>query len=301
MATVTTREQETAARPRRAETPDHGERGWQRWVRLIPLVIGALVFVFPFYYMVVSALQKEPNPDISGAFPNPAKLSLDNLVAINNAINLPRTLLNSSLFTGGVLLATLVLGVLAGYALAQLHFRGRQVVFYTMILLLVLPFQLLIIPLYVLIARDFGLADTLVGMILPFAINPTAVFIFRQFFLQLPKEMFEAARIDGASELTVLTRVVLPLTRPAVLTALLITFIGPWNEFLWPFLITKKLELEPLAVALANYISTVAQRAANPYGTILAGATVLAVPVVILFLIFQRRFVESAIGSAVKG
>jgi multiple sugar transport system permease protein len=301
MATVTTREQETAARPRRADTPDRGERGWQRWVRLIPLVIGALVFVFPFYYMVVSALQKEPNPDISGAFPNPAKLSLDNLVAINNAINLPRTLLNSSLFTGGVLLATLVLGVLAGYALAQLHFRGRQVVFYTMILLLVLPFQLLIIPLYVLIARDFGLADTLVGMILPFAINPTAVFIFRQFFLQLPKEMFEAARIDGASELTVLTRVVLPLTRPAVLTALLITFIGPWNEFLWPFLITKRLELEPLAVALANYISTVAQLAANPYGTILAGATVLAVPVVVLFLIFQRRFVESAIGSAVKG
>jgi multiple sugar transport system permease protein len=259
------------------------------------------VFVFPFYYMVVSALQKDPNPNISGAFPNPATLSLDNLVAINNAINLPRTLANSGLFTGGVLLATLVFGVLAGYALAQLHFRGRQVVFYTMILLLVLPFQLLIIPLYVLIARDFGLADTLVGMILPYAINPTAVFIFRQFFLQLPKDMFEAARIDGASELTILTRVVLPLTRPAFLTALLITFIGPWNEFLWPFLITKKLELEPLAVALANYISTVAQRAANPSGTILAGATVLAVPVIILFLVFQRRFVESAIGSAVKG
>jgi multiple sugar transport system permease protein len=260
-----------------------------------------VVFVFPFYYMVVSALQREPNPNISGAFPDPTKLSLDNLVAINNAINLPRTLLNSSLFTGGVLLATLVLGVLAGYALAQLHFRGRQVVFYTMILLLVLPFQLLIIPLYVLIAREFRLADTLLGMILPFAINPTAVFIFRQFFLQLPREMFEAARIDGASELTVLTRIVLPLTRPAILTALLITFIGPWNEFLWPFLITKRLELEPLAVALANYISTVAQRAGNPYGTILAGATVLAVPVVILFLVFQRRFVESAIGSAVKG
>jgi multiple sugar transport system permease protein len=301
MATVTTREQEAAARPRRAQKPDHGERHWQRWLRLAPLAVGALVFVFPFYYMVVSALQKTPNPDISGAFPSPAKLSLDNLVAINNAINLPRTLLNSSLFTGGVLLATLVLGVLAGYALAQLHFRGRQVVFYTMILLLVLPFQLLIIPLYVMIARDFGLADTLVGMILPYAINPTAVFIFRQFFLQLPKEMFEAARIDGASELKILTSVVLPLTRPAILTASLITFIGPWNEFLWPFLITKKLELEPLAVALANYISTVAQRAANPYGTILAGATVLAVPVVIIFLVFQRRFVESAIGSAVKG
>ena len=280
---------------------EHRKKGSIPWVRLIALFLGAVVFLFPFYYMVVSALQRDPNPNISGAFPNPGSLSFDNFVAINSAINLARTLLNSGLFTGGVLLGTLVFGGLAGYALAQLHFRGRQVVFYTLILLLVLPFQLLMIPLYVLIARDFGLGDTLLGMILPFAINPTAVFIFRQFFIQLPREMFEAARIDGASELAILTRVVAPLTRPAILTAMLITFIGPWNEFLWPFLITKRLDLEPLAVALANYISTVAQRAANPYGTILAGATVLAVPVVILFLFFQRQFVESSIGSGVKG
>ena len=303
MATTLTRQATALPRPIETKNPPehHGERGPMWWVRLIALALGALVFLFPFYYMVVSALQREPNPNISGAFPNPSSLSLQNFSAIDGAINLGRTLLNSGLFTGGVLLGTVVFGALAGYALAQLHFRGRQVVFYTMLLLLVLPFQLLMIPLYVLIARDFGLGDTLLGMILPFAINPTAVFIFRQFFLQLPKEMFEAARIDGASERAILTRVVLPLTRPAFLAAILITFIGPWNEFLWPFLITKRLDLEPLAVALANYISTVAQRAANPYGTILAGATVLAVPVVILFLFFQRRFVESSIGSGVKG
>lgn len=302
MASATT--EMAVARTQPAETPGppvQRKKGSVPWVRLIALFLGALVFVFPFYYMVVSALQRNPNPNISGAFPNPASLSLDNFVAINSAINLARTLLNSGLFTGGVLLGTLVFGGLAGYALAQLHFRGRQALFYTLILLLVLPFQLLMIPLYVLIARNFGLGDTLLGMILPFAINPTAVFIFRQFFMQLPSEMFEAARIDGASELAILVRVVAPLTRPAILTAMLITFIGPWNEFLWPFLITKRLELEPLAVALANYISTVAQRAANPYGTILAGAVVLAVPVVILFLFFQRQFVESSIGSGVKG
>jgi multiple sugar transport system permease protein len=302
MAELATKQ--TGTQAKLVETPSPREPGKgrsMRWLRLLALVIGAVVFLFPFYYMVVSALQKEPNPNISGAFPSPANLSLDNFVAINASINLARALLNSALFTSGVLLGTLVFGLLAGYALAQLHFRGRQVVFYTLILLLVLPFQLLMIPLYVLIARDFGLGDSYLGMILPFAINPTAVFIFRQFFIQLPKDMFEAARIDGASELEILTRVVVPLTRPAVLTALLITFIGPWNEFLWPFLITKRLDLEPLAVALANYISTVAQRASNPYGTILAGATVLAVPVVILFLFFQRQFVESAIGSGVKG
>ena len=284
-----------------ARTPTAGRRGRRTWPRLIPLLIGAVIFLFPFYYMVVTALQKSPNPGISGAFPSPSSLSLSNFAAINAAINLGRTLLNSALFTGGVLLGTLVFGMLAGYALAQLRFRGRETIFYLLLLLLVVPFQLLMIPLYVLIARDFGLGDSILGMILPFAINPTAVFIFRQFFLQLPRDMFDAARIDGASELAILVQVVMPLTRPAILTALLITFIGPWNEFLWPFLITKKLELEPLAVALANYISTVAQSNANPYGAILAGAFVLAVPVVVLFLIFQRQFVESAIGSGIKG
>jgi multiple sugar transport system permease protein len=293
MATAGTEQIEALTTPIARQV--EGDPVWKQVGRLLPLVAGAIVFLFPFYYMLVTAFQRQPNPSISGAFPNPAGLSFDNFGAINNQINLGRTLLNSGIYTGGVLLTTLVFASLAGYALAQLHFRGRDVVFYTMLLLLTLPFQLLMI------ARDFGLADNYLGMILPYAINPTAVFIFRQFFLQLPKEMFEAARMDGASELTILARVVMPLTRPAIVTGMLLTFIGPWNEFLWPFLITKKLELQPLAVALANYISTVAQRAANPYGAILAGATVLAVPVVVLFLVFQRQFVESHLGSGVKG
>jgi multiple sugar transport system permease protein len=157
------------------------------------------------------------------------------------------------------------------------------------------------VPLYVLIARDYGLADNYLGIILPFAINSTAVIIFRQYFLQLPKTMFEAARIDGASEWQVLTRVALPLIKPALVTVILITFIGPWNEFLWPFLITKKASMQPLAVSLANYISNVANSTANPFGVVLAGAVVLAIPVVVLFIIFQRSFVASDISSGVKG
>ena len=130
-------------------------------------------------------------------------------------------------------------------------------------------------------------------MILPFAINSTAVLIFRQYFLQLPKELFEAARIDGAGELGLLRRVALPLVRPALVTVVLLTFIGPWNEFLWPFLITKRADMQPLAVSLANYISNVAGTAANPFGAILAGAVVLAAPVVVLFIVFQRYFVAA--------
>lgn len=160
-----------------------------------------------------------------------------NFADINRVISLARTLVNSGIFTGGVLLTTLVLGLLAGYALARLEFRGRGVVFNAMLLILIVPFQLLMIP----------------------------------------------------------------LARPAILTAIIITFIGPWNEFLWPFLITKRLDLQPLAVALASFISNAASRQANPFGAILAGACVLAVPAVVIFLAFQRHFVASNLGSGIKG
>ncbi|QHC60348.1 carbohydrate ABC transporter permease [Rathayibacter sp. VKM Ac-2760] len=270
-------------------------------LRGVVLALGAIVFLFPFYYMVIGSLQTDPDPTLAGAIPEAGNLTLDNYVNVNERISLLTGLINSGIFTGGVLLCTVVFGVLAGYALAMLEWRGRNAVFALALLVQVIPFQLLQIPLYVLIARDYGLADSHLGMILPFAINSTAVIIFRQYFLQLPKELFEAARIDGAGEIKLLWNIALPLVRPALVTAVLLTFIGPWNEFLWPFLITKDASLQPLAVSLANYISNVASSTDNPFGAILAGAVVLAAPVVVLFIVFQRYFVSTDLGSGVKG
>jgi ABC-type glycerol-3-phosphate transport system permease component len=274
---------------------------FQTGLRSTVLGLGALAFLFPFYYMVIGSLQTQQDPTLAGAFPNPSNLTGANYVAINDRINLFSGLLNSGIFTIGVLICTLIFGVLVGYALAVLQWRGRGVTFALTLLVQVVPFQLLIIPLYVLITRNYGLSDNYLGMILPFAINSTAVIVFRQYFLQLPKELFEAARIDGASEFKLLWRIALPLVRPALITAALLTFIGPWNEFLWPFLITKDASMQPLAVSLASYISNVAASTANPFGASLAGAVVLAAPVVILFLVFQRYFISSNLGSGVKG
>lgn len=284
------------AAPRRARS---GER--MSLPRVLVLLVGALVFLFPFYYMLVGSFTAEPDPSLGGLVPAPGDLTLANYAAIDGSIGLLRSLVNSGIFTGGVLLATMVLGVLVGYALAQLEFRGRGAVFALMLLVQVVPFQLLTIPLYVLIVRDYGLADSYLGMILPFAINSTAVFVFRQYFLQLPRDLFDAARIDGAGELRVLWSIAVPLVRPALMTTLLLTFIGPWNEFLWPFLVTKEQDMQPLAVSLANYITNLSARAANPFGAILAGACVLAAPAVALFLAFQRHFVSNDVGSGVKG
>ncbi|MFJ4998991.1 carbohydrate ABC transporter permease [Microbacterium sp. NPDC088619] len=275
-------------------------RSLPRILSLILLTVAAIGFAFPFYFMLVGAFQENPTNSPNELFPT-SGWTVDNFVAIDSRIDLAGSLLNSLIFTAGVLLGTVVFGLLAGYAIARLDFRGRGVIWVLMLLVQMVPFQLLMIPLYVQITRNYGLGDSYMGMILPFLINTTAVFIFVQFFKALPVEIFEAARIDGAGEIRLLTSVAIPLIKPVLVTVVLVTFIGPWNEFLWPFLITKDASLQPLAVSLANYISNVAQSTANPNGAILAGATALAFPVVILFIVFQRFFRATDLGAAVKG
>ncbi len=235
-------------------------------------MLGALTALVPFFYMIVGALQRERDTSLQGMLPLPGKLTLDNFAEVNESISLGRSLLNSLVITAGVVGCTLVLGLLVGYALAVLSFRGRGLVFALVLLVQAIPFQLLMVPLYVMVVRYFGLADTYIGMMLPFAINSVAVLIFRQYFLQIPREIFDAARVDGASELRILVSIAVPLVRPAVLTAMLVTFIGPWNEFLWPFLVTKEAELQPLAVSLANFSQSNGTFVDNPMGAVLAGA-----------------------------
>jgi multiple sugar transport system permease protein len=272
-----------------------------RTLRFALLVIGALAALVPFYYMVIGALQAKRDTSLFGLLPLPGNLTHNNFAEINDSINLLQSLLNSLIMTAGVVGCTLVFGLLVGYALAVLSFRGQGLVFAMVLLVQAIPFQLLMIPLYVMVVRYLNLADNYLGMILPFAINSVAVLIFRQYFLQIPKEIFDAARMDGASELRILRSVAVPLVRPAVLTAMLVTFIGPWNEFLWPFLVTKNGAMQPLAVSLANFSLSNGIFVDNPMGAVLAGACVLAVPVVVLFLFFQRQFTSANLGSAIKG
>jgi multiple sugar transport system permease protein len=271
-----------------------------RILSIILLTVAAIGFAFPFYFMIVGAFQASPTNSPDELFPT-SGWTVDNFIAIDSRIDLVGSLLNSLIFTAGVLLGTIVFGLLAGYAIARLDFRGRGVIWVLMLLVQMVPFQLLMIPLYVQITRNYGLGDSYLGMILPFLINTTAVFIFVQFFKALPVEIFEAARIDGAGEIRLLTSVAIPLIRPVLVTVVLVTFIGPWNEFLWPFLITKRADLQPLAVSLANYLTNVANSTANPFGALLAGAVVLVVPIAVLFVVFQRQFINTDVGSGVKG
>lgn len=301
--TFTSQPTEPHDAPPRAASPSRAHHGGARRSSVmlyVVLTVFALAFVFPFWFMAVGAFQENPTTSPSDLLPI-GGWTLQNFADINSRLNLIRSLANSLIFTLGVLAGTLTFGLVAGYSLSRLNWRGRGVLFAIMLGVQAIPFQLLMIPLYVQVTRTYGLGDSYLGMILPFLINTTAVFIFRQFFLSLPESLFEAARIDGASELRIMVSIAVPLVKPAIATVALITFIGPWNEFLWPFLITKNAELQPLAVSLANYISNVSRTASNPNGAILAGAATLAFPVVLLFVFFQRYFQASDISSGVKG
>lgn len=264
------------------------------------LLLGAIVFLFPFYYMVIGSVS--PASEVGRVFPS--RFDFSSWDYMLSRIPITRNLMISLLYAGGVVLSTLVVGSLTGYALARLSFPGRNLVFNVLLLTLMVPFQLTMIPLYIMIV-DLGWAkpgpNVLLGLIVPGAINATAVLIFRQFFLQIPRDLFDAAKVDGESDFGILIRIVMPLSMPAFLIAGLLTFIGPWNEFLWPLLVTRDVNWMPLAESVALFgVGGQSGGAASRWGTITAASTTLAIPAVALFIFFQRYFIEGIATTGIK-
>lgn len=266
---------------------------------LLLLVVVAIVFLFPFVYMIVVSLRDHTPSDLSAVVPS--DLTFKNYHDINRFVPVLPALKNSAIITGIALICTQVFAMFAGYAMAVISFPGRTLLTLVSLVVQVVPFQVLMVPLYVLVVRSYGFGDSYIGMALPFTVNIGIVIIYRQFFRNIPREIFEAARMDGAGELRILLSIVMPVMRPVLATTTILAFIGPWNDFLWPFLVSKSQQYQPLAVALQNYASAYAGRSLNPVGSTLAGSVLLTLPSIVLFLLGQRAFTEANLGSAIKG
>jgi sn-glycerol 3-phosphate transport system permease protein len=205
---------------------------------------------------------------------------------------------NTVLYTVGLLAVQLVTVTLAGYALARLRFRGRQVLFYLVLLQLFLPPVVLILPNF-LTLRALGLVDTLVGLALPYVASAYGVFLLRQGFRAVPREYDEAAMLDGASPLRLLWHVLVPMVRPHLAAFAVVSLIYHWNEFLWPLVATSSNSVRVLAVGLESF--TRASESGAEWGLISAGTLIVIAPLVVLFLAFQRLFIESFTQSGLKG
>ena len=205
-------------------------------------------------------------------------------------------------FTNSVVVAvTVTLGNLAfcsmlGYAFAKIDFAGRTWLFRLVLATLMIPGMVLLVPLFVLVSR-IGLVNTYPALILPFLAGPFGVFLMRQFMQGIPDELIDAARVDGAGEFRIFLRVVMPLCKPALATLAILTFLGSWNNFLWPLVAASTEDMYTLPVALALY--SVGQNSTN-YGLLLAGSVVVVLPILVVFFALQRHFVQGLATTGLK-
>jgi multiple sugar transport system permease protein len=190
-------------------------------------------------------------------------------------------------------LLVLTVSSLAAYAFARLRFRGRDALFLTVVATMAVPAQVTLIPVFLIVQR-LGLFNTYGGLILPGVASAFGVFLLRQFFVAIPRELEEAAYLDGANHLTTFARVILPLGKPALATLAIFTFIGSWNDFVWPLIVTNDVEMRTLPVGLSIFQG----RYTTEYGLTMAAAAAMTIPAVIAFLIFQKRITE---GIALTG
>jgi multiple sugar transport system permease protein len=259
------------------------------------LIVAALAMVFPFIWMVLTSLKPESEVVTYPPRLLPSVWTTDAYVNIWSRVPFGRFFLNSIVFAGGVTLISLFFDSLTAYALARLQFPGRDLLFFVILLALMLPFQVTFIPVYVTVQR-LGLLDSYAGLIIPRATNAFGIFMLRQFFSTLPRELDDAARIDGASELYIYARMILPLSGPALATLAIFHFMYNWNDFLWPLLITNGTAMRTLPAGLALFMG----QHVVEYAVLTAGATLALGPLFIAFLFAQKYFVQGIAMTGLK-
>lgn len=276
-------------------------KGWQTTIWFIVLIALTMIVLYPLVWLLMSTFK--PNAEFGqnlGLVPNAP--TLDNYVKVLEGIAgvpLWRFFANSLIIAGGTVVGTVLSSALAAYAFGRIQFKGLGVLFAIMIGTLLLPFHVVIIPQYVLF-NEFGLVDTFWPLLLPKFLATEAFFVFLlvQFVRQMPREMDEAARIDGAGHVRIFWSIILPLIRPALITCSIFAFIWAWNDFLGPLLYLTSPENYPLSIALRLYND---QTSTSDFGATVTASFLALVPVLLFFLVFQRFLVDGVATQGLKG
>lgn len=264
---------------------------------MVLLVLLAALYLLPFVWMISTSFQTQaqsiasppvlfPLPPTFSAFPDAVSM-----------MNFPLALRNTLLYAVPSVIGTLLSCSLVAYGFALVRWRGRDIVFLIVLSTMMLPTQVTFIPLYVIFAK-LGWINTFLPLVVPtFLGNAFFIFLLRQFFLGIPDDLVDAARIDGASELRILVRIVMPLSKPVLITVGLLTFIDKWNDFYGPLIYLQKAELRPLSVALQVFQTT----HGTQWPRLMAASVIIAVPLVLIYFAAQRRFIEGITLTGTKG
>ncbi len=259
------------------------------------LVVASFLAVFPMLWMMSMSFMPAAEANAFPARLIPHHPTLANYAELFSRQRMGRYLLNSLLVATLAMVLSLAFNVTAGYAFAKLRFKGRDKLFQGLLAALVIPGQLTMLPLFFLL-KTLHLLNSYVGVVLPFTASLFGIFLVRQYALGLPDEMLQAARVDGASEWQIFRRIVLPNLRPIMVTLGVFTFLGAWNDFLWPLIVLSDDHYYTLPLAIAS----LSQEHIQDAGMVMAGATVTILPVIILFLAMQRQYVRGLLPGSVK-
>jgi multiple sugar transport system permease protein len=260
------------------------------------LAIGTVVFAYPFLWMIASSLK--PESQIGGLGLWSPDFSLHNYAQVFTRIPIGRAFVNSMIVSLTTTLSVLVFGSMVGYALARLEFAGKGLIYGVVIFTMTLPFQLTLIPQYILMVK-LGITDTYLALIAPTLMTAFSIVLFRQFFLQIPQALIDAARIDGCSDTRILFQLVWPLSRPVLITVSILTFMTSWNEVLWPLIVVRERSLMTMPQIVTLF--TIGGEAESLLGLQLAAATLLALPIILAYAFFQRYFIQSMASTGIKG
>jgi multiple sugar transport system permease protein len=266
------------------------------FLRYVILLIGAVVFAYPFLWMIAGSLK--PELEIRGFGLWSDHFSLHSYKAVLTKIPIGRAFVNSAIVSGATTASVLLFGSMVGYALARLRFIGGKALYTLILVSMMIPFQIVLIPQYILMVK-LGWTDTYLGLVAPTMMSAFSIILFRQFFLAIPQGLIDAARLDGAGELTILFRVIWPLSRPVMVTVAILTFMSSWNEVLWPLLVVRERSLMTMPQIVT--IFTTGGEAEAQLGSLLAAATLLALPVIVAYAFFQKYFIESMATTGLKG
>jgi sn-glycerol 3-phosphate transport system permease protein len=274
-------------------------RGSRLWRLAGYLAIASIVLVIglPLYWMAIAALKSLPEIYTFPPIWLPAQPRWENFPAAWRSAPFDRFFLNSIVTTGATSLAKLVNAVMCAYALAYLRFPGREAVFLLILAALMVPVQVVVLPNYLTVA-ELGWINTYQGIVVPEAGIAFGAFLLRQHFLTLPREVLEAAKVDGAGHLRTLWSVALPLSRPILATLVLLTAVGRWNDYLWPLVVTTTKEMRTLPIGIA-WMHDVEGN--TQWGVVMAGVIIVILPVIVLYLWTQKHLVEGIASGAVKG
>lgn len=260
------------------------------------LIAGAVWACFPFVWMVLTSLKSYSE---ASAAENilPQRWLFSNYIDAWNQVGIfPRYFANSLFIGAATVTGVLVTSTLAAYAFARMRFPGRDVLFFILIATMIIPFEVTLVPNFILM-RVFGWINQYPALIIPWASSAFSIFLLRQFFKTIPGELYDAAVLDGANHLQFLVAIVVPLSRPALITSALLTFLASWNSLMWPLLVTNSPLMRPIQVGIASFITD----AGTQIQLLLAAVTISIIPILILYLLLQRWFIEGIASVGIHG